>query len=53
MATRKCAIVNPKYTQLKDFMQELATRWDAGEGKVIYKGNPRWNRRKLPRKGNR
>ena len=38
MATRKCAIVNPKYAQQKDFMQELATRWDAGEGKVIYKG---------------
>ncbi len=30
--------INPEYSQLKDYMEQLPTLWDNGEGKVIYKG---------------
>lgn len=38
MANIKSITVSPKYSQLKEFVQNLPSLWDAGEGKVIYKG---------------
>jgi tRNA A-37 threonylcarbamoyl transferase component Bud32 len=38
MVTSKSVKVNPKYSVLEDYLQNLTTHWDAGEGKVIYKG---------------
>lgn len=38
MAKIKSVYVNPKYSQLKEFMKEFPTHWDNNEGKVIYKG---------------
>lgn len=34
----KSVVVNPKYIQLKKYIEELPVLWDKGEGKVIYKG---------------
>lgn len=38
MAATKKVIVNPKYTHLKDYLENLPDHWDNNEGKVIYKG---------------
>lgn len=38
MASIKNITVSPKYPQLKEFMQNLPSLWESGEGEVIYKG---------------
>ena len=38
MASIKHITISPKYPQLKEFMQNLPSLWELGEGKVIYKG---------------
>lgn len=38
MKPRICIGVNPKYQAVEDFIRKLPRLWDAGEGKVIYRG---------------